>query len=116
MLRVRLRGYRPDTIPVAGCYNLIGAGYLKNNRLQEAEEATQRSLAIYEAIYAIDEDDAASDEIALSRGKLAEIYEALGRFTDAKETPLLGESEDRMVCASDRVSLLVQEQISQCLS
>jgi hypothetical protein len=40
---------------MAGSHGMLALGYLKNNRLQEAEEASKRSLAIYEAIYAREE-------------------------------------------------------------
>ena len=96
MLRIRLRAYKPESPPVAGAWCLIGSAHLKASQLQEAKEATEKSLEIYAKG---DDKDAA----ALAREQLGLIFEGLGQLTDAKRIRLQGASDETMVCSSPRV-------------
>lgn len=96
MLRIRLRAYKPESPPIGGAWCLIGSAHLKASQLQEAKEATEKSLEIYAKG---DDKDAA----ALAREQLALVFEALDQLPDAKKTRLQGASEGTMVCSSPRV-------------
>ena len=96
MLRIRLRAYKPESPPIGGAWCLIGSAHLKASQLQEAKEATEKSLEIYAKG---DDKDAA----ALAREQLALIFEGLGQISDAKNIRLQGASEGTMVCSSPRV-------------
>ncbi|KAI4612383.1 uncharacterized protein J4E87_010284 [Alternaria ethzedia] len=95
MLRIRLRAYKPESPPVAGAWCLIGSAHLKASQLQEAKEATEKSLEIYAKG---DDKDAA----ALAREQLGLIFEGLGQIPDAKNIRLQGASDGTMVCSSPR--------------
>ncbi|KAI4642773.1 uncharacterized protein J4E79_011389 [Alternaria viburni] len=86
MLRIRLRAYKPESPPIGGAWCLIGSAHLKASQLQEAKEATEKSLEIYAKG---DDKDAA----ALAREQLALIFEGLGQLSDAKNIRLQGLEE-----------------------
>jgi tetratricopeptide (TPR) repeat protein len=96
MLQIRLRAYKPESPPIGAAWCLVGSAYFKASRLQEAKEATEKSLEVYTA--ANDEDDA-----ALAREQLGLIFEGMGQLADAKEIRLRGASEGMMVCSSLQV-------------
>jgi tetratricopeptide (TPR) repeat protein len=77
---------------------LIGSAYRKASRLQEAKEATEKSLELYAAA-AADEDDNA----AIVREQLGLIYEDMGQLSDARESRLRGASKGEMLCTSLQV-------------
>ncbi|KAI4675810.1 uncharacterized protein J4E84_009963 [Alternaria hordeiaustralica] len=84
MLRIRLRAYKPESPPVAGAWCLIGSAHLKASQLQEAKEATEKSLEIYAAGNDAEKENSA----ALAREQLGLIFEGLGQISDAKEIRL----------------------------
>ncbi|KAI4606474.1 hypothetical protein J4E83_010065 [Alternaria metachromatica] len=100
MLRIRLRAYKPESPPVAGAWCLIGSAHLKASQLQEAKEATEKSLEIYAAGNDAEKENSA----ALAREQLGLIFEGLGQISDAKKIRLQGASDGTMVCSSPRVT------------
>ena len=99
MMRIRLRAYKPESPPVAGAWCLIGSAHLKASQLQEAKEATEKSLEIYAAGNDAEKENSA----ALAREQLGLIFEGLGQISDAKNIRLQGASDGTMVCSSPRV-------------
>ncbi|KAI4641433.1 uncharacterized protein J4E78_010405 [Alternaria triticimaculans] len=92
MLRIRLRAYKPESPPVAGAWCLIGSAHLKASQLQEAKEATEKSLEIYAAGNDAEKENSA----ALAREQLGLIFEGLGQISDAKKIRLQGASDGTM--------------------
>ncbi|KAI4666854.1 uncharacterized protein J4E88_010422 [Alternaria novae-zelandiae] len=92
MLRIRLRAYKPESPPVAGAWCLIGSAHLKASQLQEAKEATEKSLEIYAAGNDAEKENSA----ALAREQLGLIFEGLGQMPDAKRIRLQGASDGTM--------------------
>lgn len=79
---------------MAGAWNLIGSGYLKAGRFEDASEATEKAILMYGAIEA----NSAKGEQALARGQLGYIFEELRQMANAREIRLQGAREGRMVC------------------
>ncbi|KAF1848293.1 uncharacterized protein K460DRAFT_393400 [Cucurbitaria berberidis CBS 394.84] len=95
MLKVRTRAYKPESVPIGGSWGLIGSGFMRVGRFEDAEEAIGKSITIYEGA-------GARDELALVREQLAQVQECQGRFSDAKETRLRGADTNEMACPNDK--------------
>jgi len=98
----QLRVYRPDSAPIAGTYGSLAAILSEAGRLDEAEEAVEKALAMYAAV----ED---YNEMGLARETLAQIKELQGKFEEAREVRLRVKERREMSCANDKVSLLIVE-------
>lgn len=98
ILRVRLRAYRPESSQVGAAYGALGSAYANADRLEEAEEAIEKCVAVQEAAKA-------RNDAALAREQLAQLRERQGRFDDAKAVRLRGAGADEIACASDSVGL-----------
>jgi len=98
----QLRVYRPESSPIAGNYGSLAATLSRAGRLDEAEEAVEKALAMYAAV----ED---YNEMGLSRETLAQIKELQGKFEEAREVRLRGKERREICCANDQVSLLMVE-------
>ncbi|RYN72868.1 hypothetical protein AA0120_g12676 [Alternaria tenuissima] len=93
MLQTRLGVYKPDSMPVGDAWCLIGSAYQRESKLQEAIEATEKSIEIHAA-------GDNEDNFVLAREQFCLILEDMEKLSDAKEIRLRGASTGRMVCSS----------------
>ena len=100
LLEARLSVYKPNSAPVAGSYSCIASACISAGKLDEAEEAMQKTCAIYE-----ETND--RDELALAYATVAELREAQDRMLDARELRLKGEDSGEMVCSYTRVGKIL---------
>jgi len=98
----QLRVYRPDSSPIAGTYDSLASTLTQAGRLDEAEEAVEKALAMY----AVAED---YNELSLARETLGQIKELQGKFEEAREVRLRGKERREICCVNDKVSLLMVE-------
>lgn len=75
---------------------LIGSAYRRESKLQEAIEATEKSIEIHAA-------GDNEDNFVLAREQFCLILEDMEKLSDAKEIRLRGASTGRMVCSSPQV-------------
>ena len=79
---------------------LIGSGCLKAKRFDEAKEAIEKAIAIYQAIGT----ESTRCELALAREQMGHIFEGLGEMANVREIRLQGASEGKMTCTCMEVS------------
>ncbi|CAN9463000.1 unnamed protein product [Alternaria alternata] len=83
MLQTRLGVYKPDSMPVGDAWCLIGSAYRRESKLQEAIEATEKSIEIHAA-------GDNEDNFVLAREQFCLILEDMEKLSDAKEIRLRG--------------------------
>ncbi|KAF2818418.1 hypothetical protein CC86DRAFT_472820 [Ophiobolus disseminans] len=90
----QLRVYKPGSSPIGGTWNALGSIYKQAGRLQEAEDAVEKGLAIYAAVCDY-------NEMSMARETLAAIKEAQGQFDEARKVRLEGKDRKEISCTSD---------------
>lgn len=89
-------GLNPVTVGVS--YNSLGESLLENGKLEEAEDMLKKALEIRTKL-----GRGHLFDTAVTRENLAQLYQAMGKPTEANEARLGGEAKGEMCCSNYRV-------------
>ncbi|KAI1460985.1 hypothetical protein F4805DRAFT_416204 [Annulohypoxylon moriforme] len=95
-LALKLRAYPETSIQAAISLNGLGESLLEAGRLEEADEALSKALAVRER-------DGPSIDAAATRDNIGALREAQGRFADAREVRLRGQQTGQIMCGNYHV-------------
>ncbi|KAG8924422.1 hypothetical protein FRC01_011541 [Tulasnella sp. 417] len=90
-LELKIANFGTNSVNTAISYNGLGEALLRKDKLAEAEEAFMKAIVIREAKGPV-------FDAAVSRENLACVYEAQGRWNQARE--LRTRSRENMVCSN----------------
>jgi len=99
-LKLKIRAFGEESVQAALTYNAIGENYSSLHKWKEAEEALRKSLRVRDELAIGPRFDA-----AVTRDNMARVYEATGRWSEAKEIRLKGAKEDNIACGNYQVKL-----------
>lgn len=94
-LELKIVNFGSDSISTAISYNALGEALLSNENFTEAEEVLTKAVAIRDA-------RGPAFDAAVSRENLARVYEAQGKWAQAKE--LRTRRTEEMVCSNYQVT------------
>ncbi|KAI1384887.1 uncharacterized protein F4822DRAFT_376413 [Hypoxylon trugodes] len=92
-LQLKLRAYPETSMQAAITFNGLGEAFLGAGRLDEADEAFAKALAVRER-----EDPRA--DAAATRDNIGAVREAQGRFDEARQMRLRGREKGEMMCGN----------------
>lgn len=96
-LALKLRAYPETSIQAAISLNGLGEALLRGNRLQEADEAFEKAIAVRES-------GGPRIDAAVTRDNIGALREAQQRFPEAREVRLRGQGSNEIMCGNPKVS------------
>lgn len=105
-LKLKVWGFGDESIQAAISYNGLGGTYLKMgpSKLDQAENSFKKALRIVDYREFGGLGKGSAQDAAMTRDNMAQLLEARGKMTEAKEMRLKGAKKGEIICGSIEVS------------
>lgn len=105
-LKLKMWGFGDESIQAAISYNGLGGTYLKMgpSKLDQAENSFKKALRIVDYREFGGLGKGSAQDAAMTRDNMAQLLEARGKMTEAKEMRLKGAKKGEIICGSIEVS------------
>ncbi|KAI2611967.1 hypothetical protein GGR54DRAFT_651203 [Hypoxylon sp. NC1633] len=92
-LALKLKAFPETSVQAAITFNKLGEAYLGAGRLQESDEAFAKAIAVRER-------KGPPEDAATTRDMIGALREAQGRFAEAREVRVRGDSRKQILCGN----------------